>query len=233
MCAALFGLMAVCSTMVLPERPCRCSGRCPRGQSLAQERGPVEKDVEVPVRRRLGAGDALNRAERAGNFLGDDLRRLPQPPRELERERQREIPQRPPWRHLDDERRRIGGADAGTVDPAPRESRRASRAGWAESLQVGNAAVVVFGVHVDQQPASRVAADRGSVNLADAQLLEHAPERQFAAATWARNGPVTNGRSRATTSTCDVKAVRSAVYSPPSGPWSGTASGTTRTPRSA
>jgi hypothetical protein len=48
----------------------------------------------------MDAGDALERAQRGGDLLRDDARRLAQPARELERERHREIAERPPRRRF-------------------------------------------------------------------------------------------------------------------------------------
>ena len=50
-----------------------------RGQPLAQERGPLEEEVQVAIWRGGDALDAVERAEVAGDLLGNDPRRLAQP----------------------------------------------------------------------------------------------------------------------------------------------------------
>jgi hypothetical protein len=102
MCAALFGLIAVCSTMTFG----------PVAAPLREKRGAIEKDVEVAVRRRIDARDALDRSERRGQLLRDDAWRLAQPSGELERDGQRRIAQRAARRRLDDQRRMIGRREA-------------------------------------------------------------------------------------------------------------------------
>ncbi len=111
MCAALFGLIAVCSTMTLPASA--GAGGCVRVEPAAlQERRAIEKEVQVAVRRGLDARDAVDRAERGRQFLRDRARRLAQPARQLEGDRHRQVAQRAARRRLDDDRRLIGSAQA-------------------------------------------------------------------------------------------------------------------------
>ena len=56
-----------------------------------REGDSIQIDVQVPVRRGLDARDAVYRAERGSELLGDRARRLPQAPRQLEGDRRREI----------------------------------------------------------------------------------------------------------------------------------------------
>ena len=83
MCAALFGLMAVCSTMVLPPGGGAAPARRWRSHAGSKRRA-IQKEVHVAVRRGLDSREALDRAERADDFLRDDARRLAQPARQLE-----------------------------------------------------------------------------------------------------------------------------------------------------
>ncbi len=66
-CAALFGLMAVCSTIDFslggPRRGVRCREPSPRGGR------PVEEQVEIAARGRLHARDAGDRTEVGRKFL--------------------------------------------------------------------------------------------------------------------------------------------------------------------
>ena len=110
MCAALFGLMAVCSTIVLPASAAGRAAGAAEAERAPQERRAIEKTVQVAVRRGLDARDAVDRAERAGQFLRDRARRLAQPARQLEGDGQGEVAERAGRRVLDDDRRLIGGA---------------------------------------------------------------------------------------------------------------------------
>ena len=55
---------------------------------------PVEEEVDVAVGRRLDPRDAVDRAERGGELLRDRARRLAQPARQLEGERDRQVAER-------------------------------------------------------------------------------------------------------------------------------------------
>ena len=61
MCAALLGLIAVCSTMTLS--PCAGAGGL-RRQPPRRERAARQVDVQIPVRRGFHARDAVDRADR-------------------------------------------------------------------------------------------------------------------------------------------------------------------------
>ena len=121
MCAALFGLMAVCSTIVFTAPAC---GRGATfggsgGQPIAQERAPVEEQVQVALGR-LDPRHARDVSQRAGQFLGDHLRRLPERPRQLEGHGQREVAQFARGRVVDDD----GGNGVGGKTEARAEGRR-------------------------------------------------------------------------------------------------------------
>ena len=118
MCAALFGLIAVCSTIVLSGCDRATVHRRPRS-ARQEERGPVEEQIQIAVRARVDARDARDRAECRRQFLRDGPRRLAQRARELERDRHREIAQRAGGRHLDGERRDV--ASARTAGGWPRQ----------------------------------------------------------------------------------------------------------------
>ena len=89
MWAALFGLIAVCSTMALRfgwwPLPRRLVSRSSRNAPA------FEEEVQIAVRRGRTA-HALERSEGAGDLLSDRPRRLAQTPRELERNRRAESP---------------------------------------------------------------------------------------------------------------------------------------------
>ena len=101
MCAALFGLIAVCSTMVLSPAADAASRRVEPAEPALQPVGAIEEEVEVAVRRGLDAGDAVDRAERAGELLRDGARRLAQPAGQRERERHGDVAERAPRRHFE------------------------------------------------------------------------------------------------------------------------------------
>ncbi len=63
------------------------------GEPGRQVMRPIEKKIEVPVRGRLDAGDAVDGAEGAGHFLGDDTRGLAQAAGELECQGDGEVPE--------------------------------------------------------------------------------------------------------------------------------------------
>ena len=104
MCAALFGLIAVCSTMVLPA--CGAgAGRAPARPSRAQqERRPIEEDVQVAVGRGLDAVHAGHGADLRGQLLGDDARRLAQAAGQVERHGRAEVAHRAVGRRFDGNR---------------------------------------------------------------------------------------------------------------------------------
>ena len=109
MCAALFGLIAVCSTIVFST-----AGAIRRDlptHARGEERRPLEKQVQIAVRRGDDAGDARDGAERLRQLLRDRPRRLAQRARQLEGDRDREIAERARRRHLDGERRHLGDAE--------------------------------------------------------------------------------------------------------------------------
>ena len=99
MCAALFGLMAVCSTMVLPLPPVRRSGGA--GEPGAQELRTIEEHVEVAVGRRGHPQDAVDRADRLGQLLGDEPRRLAQGPGQFKGDRRADVTEGPRRRNLE------------------------------------------------------------------------------------------------------------------------------------
>ena len=118
MCAALFGLIAVCSTMVLsPVFVGRRSvlGRLRRRdvapQACDQERRPVEKHVQVAVRRGVDARHAGNRRDDRRQLLRDRARRLPEDARQLEGDRDGQVAERAVGRHLDGKRRDLVDAE--------------------------------------------------------------------------------------------------------------------------
>ena len=92
MCAALFGLMAVCSTISFSPAVA-AGGR--RAEATRRAAGSFEEKVHVAV----GAGSmrdhAVDLTERTDDFLRDDARRFSQPSGQLERQRYREIAERP------------------------------------------------------------------------------------------------------------------------------------------
>ena len=108
MCAALFGLIAVCSTMVLPVLSVAVSRRRRRDvvpQACDQKRRPVEKHVQVAVRRGVDARHAGNRRDDRRQLLGDRARRLLEDARQLEGDRDGQIAERAVGRHLHGKRR--------------------------------------------------------------------------------------------------------------------------------
>ena len=112
MCAALLGLIAVCSTMALPSREAAAAGR--PLEPLAGEGGAVEEEVDVAVGRRLDAREAFDGPERGDDLLRDDARRLAEPSRQLECQRNGEVAERAARRGFNRNggQRRIVGRDA-------------------------------------------------------------------------------------------------------------------------
>ena len=86
MCAALLGLMLVCSTMILSGLPARRSSSAPCQQFRAVV-AAVQPDVQISVSRDLDGRDAFDRARVRQQLLRDGARRLLQLPRELKRRR--------------------------------------------------------------------------------------------------------------------------------------------------
>ena len=72
-----------------------------------QKRGAIEIEIEIAVRCDVDPRDSRDRSDRAGDLLGDGPRRLAQRPRQLERDRHRQIAQRAVGRDFDGERRKI------------------------------------------------------------------------------------------------------------------------------
>ncbi len=91
MCAALFGLIAVCSTIALPSARLRTA---PATSHCRSHAGRSRKKLTYPFGRSLDSREALDSPERADNLLRDDARRLAQPASQLEGERNREIAKR-------------------------------------------------------------------------------------------------------------------------------------------
>ena len=104
MCAALFGLIAVCSTIVFPWLPAAVVPRGPRRtwrEPAGKLRGAIEEEVDVTVGRRFDARKAIDGAERADDFLRDGAGRLAQPACQLEGERDRQVTERAARRNFD------------------------------------------------------------------------------------------------------------------------------------
>ena len=89
MCAALLGLILVCSTMIFsPESG---AARALAAQQARAVSAAVEPHVEVAVAGDFDGGDAFDRADLRRQFRRDLLRRLPQLLGELERRRHRQL----------------------------------------------------------------------------------------------------------------------------------------------
>jgi len=99
------------------------SGRRGGIESRPQKRPAIEEDVQVAIRCGLESGDALDLRQRTGQFLGDDLRRLAQPARQLERHWQRKVAERACRRVSDSERRLIGRREIVALAQERRETR--------------------------------------------------------------------------------------------------------------
>ena len=67
MCAALFGLIAVCSTIALLAVGLPAAARA-RREAAQQKLAALQEEVQVAVRRRGHPLDALKRSERAGDL---------------------------------------------------------------------------------------------------------------------------------------------------------------------
>ncbi len=120
MCAALFGLIAVCSTIALAAAG---AGGAGGRQPFEQKTAPFEEEIEIAVRRGRHASDAFERAERAGDFLRNRPRRLPQPPCQLERDRCAKIAEFAVRRVLEDDRGRLRGVERVQLDEQSRDVR--------------------------------------------------------------------------------------------------------------
>ena len=59
--------------------------------TCSREGDAIKINIQIAVRRRLDARDAVDRAERGRELLCDRARRFAQPPRQLEGDRRREI----------------------------------------------------------------------------------------------------------------------------------------------
>ena len=90
MCAALFGLMLVCSTIVLPP-PCAAGRPILLGSQLGRISGPVQEQVDVTRARHFGPRHARRCSELRCDFLGDLPGRPPQFARQLHCQRQRQV----------------------------------------------------------------------------------------------------------------------------------------------
>ena len=86
----------------------RC-GRRPGARRSSRKRRPLEKDIQVAVGRGGDPGNAFERAERAGNLLGDRAWRLAQAARQLERDRRAEVAQLAVRRVLERRWRAVAG----------------------------------------------------------------------------------------------------------------------------
>ena len=85
MCAALFGLMLVCSTMIFSV-DCSTATRL-RSEEAGAVRGAVEADIDVAVAGHFQRRDALDQTDLGNQLLRDFLRRLAQLLRQLKRDR--------------------------------------------------------------------------------------------------------------------------------------------------
>ena len=126
MCAALFGLMAVCSTIVLPESPPGVA-RAGVAEHAPQVRRAVEVDVQVAGGRCRGPRHAVEGAQRIRQLPRDDARRLAQDARQLERHGDGEVAQVAVRRVLDGDVGHAGRVEAvqlGQPRPNPLAKRR-------------------------------------------------------------------------------------------------------------
>ncbi len=78
MCAALLGLMLVCSTRIFPAR--NVGGRLLVGSERCGHPGPIDSDIQIARRRDLHFRDAFDRtdlsADGFGNLERSDAQRL-------------------------------------------------------------------------------------------------------------------------------------------------------------
>ena len=96
----------------------RRRGRRGGRQPIEQKTAPFEEEVQIAVGRGRHARDAFERAERAGDFLRNRPRRLPQPPRQLEGDRRAKIAEFAVWRVIEDDRGRLRRRRARTAGRA-------------------------------------------------------------------------------------------------------------------
>ena len=108
MCAALLGLMLVCSTRILPGR-CDIGHAAVRGRAIraAASCFAVDPGVDVARARDLQLLEALEAADPGDNFFGDLARCLAQLLGQFESERQGVLAQLHLGRLLDDDLRQI------------------------------------------------------------------------------------------------------------------------------
>ena len=83
----------------------------------------IVPELELPLAAAAPAGDALDLRQRPCQFLGDDLRRLPQAARQFERHRQCQVAQCACRRVSDSERRLIGRGEIVALAQERRETR--------------------------------------------------------------------------------------------------------------
>ena len=113
MCAALLGLMAVCSTIAFAA--CGRGGDVWAPSRSSRNRGRSRKTFRYPLRRRDDAGYAVERAKGLGDLLRDGAWCLPQPASELEGHG---VPRSP--------RSRLGGYSSTRVGASSRASEYSS-----------------------------------------------------------------------------------------------------------
>ena len=89
MCAALLGLMLVCSTMILPA--VAAAGVRRAGQQRRAVDAAIEADVDVAVAGDLERRDTGDRPDIGNQLGGDFLRRLLERFRQLKCDRQRQF----------------------------------------------------------------------------------------------------------------------------------------------
>ena len=100
MCAALFGLMLVCSTTIFPAAAGAASGR---REERADDRAAVEEEVEVAGPFDPGLPHAGRERQGLGELGGDRAGRLAQGPGEIEGDGAGEIAERDSRRPLEDD----------------------------------------------------------------------------------------------------------------------------------
>ena len=111
MCAALLGLIAVCSTMVFSRgRPTSAAAVAGvRAERAAQECGAIEEDVHIAVGGGVEPRDTRDVRQRRDEVLRDGARGLAQVARQLEGDRTGQVAQRTAGRLLQDDGRQGGG----------------------------------------------------------------------------------------------------------------------------
>ena len=78
MCAALLGLMLVCSTSGVQAAGATCGGQASPPASHACARGTVQPRIDVARTRNLEGGKAIEMAQRCHDLLRDDFGRFAQ-----------------------------------------------------------------------------------------------------------------------------------------------------------